>query len=459
MATALLSTMLLPAAHADGWHGSVRSKVQVDNRYTWPAYAFGELWAQAYYDAADSDLHGVVDAVARTTQIDGGNYAKLYQGFVEKGFAAIDGRVRLGRFQRTDNLGFYLVDGGNFTYQAKAAPWAVETYAGRPSRIDHLRSVDGDFVGGFEARGHWQPGLGDAGAWPTLDSLDLRGGYQYFRNSTDPDAAPYYGFVPGNSGVLDPETFLAAAGYASPTAAQVPPKTAGENRLGFAGTVHGMIRKDSKHAYELGLLGTYRTEVNHFENVLAEGRVDVADWLRFRSSWEYYRPREPYLSFREKFYSAWAVGQQTLYQGRFDLMPAAGTTIYAGGLYATRQGDAGSGATFGGSYQVAPPLTVLAEFDYLGLGGENAKSGYGSLIYTANSRLQLRWNGALRYDQRFLYGDNRALGAEAQINYMLRSDILLEFAGSYIWNTRLKDEYLGAVQVVYYFEPFKPKAM
>lgn len=454
----VLLLSILPAARGEGWHGSLRSKVQVDNRYTWPAYFFGELWGQAYYDSAADDLHGTIDAVARTTEVDGGNYAKLYQGFVEKGFAEIDSRVRLGRFQRTDNLGFYLVDGGNYAYLPKEANWNLEVYAGRPSRIDHLRSVDGDFIGGFELYSHWQAGWNLGADWPTLDSIDARGGYQYFRNNLDLDASPYGGF-PVDRGVLDPNTYLAAIGYANATPIANPNRIAGENRLGFASTAVGRLQPDSKHAYELGLLGTFRADVGRFDNVLANGRLDLSDWLRFRTSWEYYRPREPYLSFREKFYSAWAVGEQTLFLGRFDLMPSEGATAYVGGLYATRQGDSGSGATFGGSYRVAPPVAVLAEFDYLTLGPENAKSGYSSVIYTANSRLQLRFNGAVRYEEKLLYGDNRALGAEGQINYMLRNDIILEFAGSYIWNTRLKDEYLGAVQVIYFFEPFKPKAL
>jgi hypothetical protein len=334
----------------------------------------------------------------------------------------------------------------------------VEAYAGRPSRIDHLRSVDGNFVGGFEARTHLAPNLGDDADLPTLETLDFRGGYQYFRNDVERDEDPYYGYG-AVAGALDPGAFLAAAGYANPAANPNNGGVAGENRLGFAGTAAGRVQKSGRHRYEFGALGTYRAELNLFENVLVNGQVDVADWLRLRSSWEYYRPRGPYLSFREKFYSAYAVGEQTLFRGRLDTRPAEGATAYVGGLYATREGDDGSGVDVGGSYRVLPQLAVLAEFDYLALGQEDAKSGYGSLIFTPNSRWQTRFNGAIRYEHKLLYGDNRALGAETELRYMLRSDIILEFAGSYIWNTRLKDEYLGAVQVIYYFESFRPKAL
>lgn len=448
------------AGHAWTWHGSLRTKAQVDNRYTHSAHGFGELWGQLYFDDTDNDLHAAVDAVGRTTEFDGGTYGKLYQGFIDKGFAAIDSRVKLGRFQRTDNLGFYLVDGGTFTFAPKGGNWSVDFYAGRPSRIDHVRSVNGEFVGGFEGRTRLTLGWGDSNS-ASLDTLDLRGGYQHFENGSRQGKAADYPVV--GTPALDPNLLLGGSGlgYAIPN--PPPPSRqnsqSGVDRIGFGATAAGALRLTPKGKYELGLLGTFRADVAQFENVLTTALWDVSDWMRFRGSYEYYRPREPYLTFREKFYSAYALGEQTLARGRVHLTPIDGFTYYLGGMYATRQGDDGYGGDVGGSYALTPSLTVLGEADYLALGPDNATSGYASLIHTPDSRLQLRFNGALRYEEKLLYGDNRAVGAEGEVRYMLRSDIIVNLAGSYIWNTRIRDEYLGAVQVIYYFDPFKPTAM
>jgi hypothetical protein len=457
----LLLCAFAPDGRAWTWHGSLRTKAQVDNRYTHPAHGFGELWGQLYFDDPDNDLHAAVDAVGRTTEFDGGTYGKLYQGYLDQGFASLDSRVKLGRFQRTDNLGFYLVDGGTFTYAPKGAPWSVEAYAGRPSRIDHVRSVNGEFVGGFEGRTRLAPGLGDASSAASLDTLELRGGYQHFENGSTPAKAADYPVA--GTPALDPNALLngSGLGYAIPN--PPPPSRqniqSGVDRLGFGATALGALRLTPKGKYELGVLGTFRADVARFENVLLNTQWDVAEWMRFRGSYEYYRPREPYLTFREKFYSAYALGEQTLARGRVNLTPVDGFTYYLGGMYATRQGDDGYGGDLGGSYALTPGLTVLGEADYLALGPDHATSGYTSLVHTPDSRLQLRFNGALRYEHKLLYGDNRALGAEGELRYMLRKDLILNLAGSYIWNTRIRDEYLGAVQMIYYFDPFKPTGM
>ena len=78
-----------------------------------------------FYDAPEDGLNGAVDFVARTSEFDGGTYGKLYQGFLEKGFAGLGLKAKLGRFERTDNLGFYLVDGGALAYTAEGNAWAV----------------------------------------------------------------------------------------------------------------------------------------------------------------------------------------------------------------------------------------------------------------------------------------------------------------------------------------------
>jgi hypothetical protein len=453
---------MAPATQAWNWHGSLRNKVQVDNRYTHYAKFFDELWGQFYVDDQESDFHAVMDGVARTTEFDGGNYAKLYQGFVEKGISSVYTRVKLGRFERTDNLGFYLVDGGLTTYAPTGAGWAVETYAGRPSRIDHLRSVDGIFVGGFDGRMHFDPKWGDGADPLTLDSLDIRGGYQHFQNDADSAASVQQATVDALG--FDSAALLAAAGF--PNALPAPAATRpaggpehGTDRLGFGATAAGRLGAPEKSGYEFNALATYRFDTQRFENSLVSSQLDLTPKVRLRASYEYFKPLEPYLTFREKFYSAYALGQQTLFRGRINHTPMEGLAWYVGGMRATREGNDGYGADLGGSYAFTPDLTALAEFDYLALGPENATSGYASLIATPNSTLQVRVNTALRYEEKLTYGDNRAVGAEGELRYMIRSDLVLSAAASYVWYTAIRDEYLGAVQFIYYFDNFKPKAL
>jgi hypothetical protein len=446
---------------SDGnWRGSVRTKFQVDNRYTRSPHPFGELWGQFAYAAADR--RGAVDFVGRLgAQPDGGGDGQLYQAFIDQGVSALDSRIKLGRFERTDHLGFYRVDGGSWSYAPRGAAWAVEAYAGRPGRIDHVRSVNGELVGGLEGRARLTLDWSAADDWVSLDTLDLRGGYQHFedhqRSEQDHSTMPTV-----RTKAIQGELLLNDIGIQAAlpdSSLRFRSQASGVERLLFSANAAGRVRVWDKSEYQLGFLGTYRPDQWRFENLLLNGQLDFSRRLRWRSSYEQYQPREPFLSFREKFYSTYALAQQTLFRTRLHYAWAEGVTGFIGGMKATREGSDGYGGDLGGNYAYTPNLIFSGELDYLSLGSENAKSLYASVTETPNSRLQLRFNTALRDEQKLLYGDNRALGAEGELRYMIHNHLILNIAGSYIWNTRLPDEYLGAVQFIYYFDPFKPKTM
>jgi hypothetical protein len=51
-----------------------------------------------------------------------------------------------------------------------------------------------------------------------------------------------------------------------------------------------------------------------------------------------------------------------------------------------------------------------------------------------------------------------ATGVETEVQYMLQNSIILKLTGSYINNTNINNEYLGALQLTYYYDRFKPTA-
>ena len=395
--------------------------MQFDNRYApKEGDVFGESWGQFFYDDADQDLHAGVDFALRGSSRPHDNRQALYQAYLEKGWAGIDSRLKLGRFQRTDNLGFYLLDGATYLYQPKQTPYAVEVYAGRPSRIDHVRTIEGDYLAGFEARAGWRPEWRWENVPVTLDKVDVRGGYQHFEKKDD-----------------------------------------ASERLNFAVNAEGQFYLGAARNYQAALSGTYRLEKSALENIWFWGQADLTDRLRFRTSYEEYRPRDPFPTFRERFYTAYALGEQTLWRGSFHYTPVSRFTYFLGGQQATRgRGDTGYGGQGGASWNdYDNGLQLSGEYDYITLGADRAHSFYLSAGKTLNSRTRIKLNTAIRFEDKQLYGENRALGAEAEFHYMIKNNILMFVTGSYIDNTRIPDEYLGAVQVIYYFDNFKPKTM
>lgn len=443
-------------------------KAQIDNRYTHSALGFGETAGQFYIDAPESALRGAIDFVARTTEMNQGGqggYAQLYQGFLDWGWAEWESRMKLGRFQRTDQLGFYLLDGATWNYLPKNASWSYELYAGRPSRFDHFLSTKGQWIAGMEGQGRWPLDIHLLSGRMTLDTVEIRTGYQHSENAASPLTKtvdyPQVGTSSFNLG-----QFLKGVGlgYTIPhsigSSRFSEQHGTGVDRIGWSTTAVGkwpLIDEGGK--YEVGVAGTFRADRAQLENIVTTAQWDVVEGMRFRGSYEYYQPRQPYFTFREKFYSTYALGEQTLLRTHVHITPTKGFTYYLGGMRATRQGEDGYGADIGGRYAFTPNMSVLAELDELSLGQDHATSGYMSFIHTPYSQLEWRLNGALRYEEKALYGDNRALGAEGELRYLFRYNVVFHLAGSYIWNTRTPDEYLGAVQITYYFDPFRPLAM
>jgi hypothetical protein len=126
---------------------------------------------------------------------------------------------------------------------------------------------------------------------------------------------------------------------------------------------------------------------------------------------------------------------------------------------ANRQiGYEGKGANASLSYQFSPSIVTQGTVDYLELNsGEYATSFYGSLSHAVDSQNRYMINFALRDEQKSLYGKNFAAGAEMQWQTMIKNNWVLEFKGSYIHNSALPNEYLGAVQLTYYFDYFQAK--
>jgi hypothetical protein len=56
-----------------------------------------------------------------------------------------------------------------------------------------------------------------------------------------------------------------------------------------------------------------------------------------------------------------------------------------------------------------------------------------------------------------LYGKNFAAGFEGEWQTMIKNNWILSLKGSYIENSALRSEYLGAMQLTYYFDYFQAK--
>jgi hypothetical protein len=89
--------------------------------------------------------------------------------------------------------------------------------------------------------------------------------------------------------------------------------------------------------------------------------------------------------------------------------------------------------------------------------GEYATSFYASHTHALDSKNRYSVNLAFRDEMKSLYGKNFATGIETEWQTMIKNNWVLSLKGSYINNSQLQNEYLGAVQMTYYFDYFQAK--
>lgn len=436
---------LCSIAQADNWRGSIRSKVQTDNRYDRDGDYTAEAWGDFTYDNKDYALAGRFAGVSRASTDIYGNTFKFYQAYLEKSLDTLPLTLRGGRFEKSDSLGLYLLDGGSGLYQFKHQPISLEVYAGRPLRIDHVRSVSGNWVAGIESNIRTQPLLKIGGNGLFLNNADYRLGMQALQRDYDSalDGVISRQFVNEDFDVVNQQV---PAGNGETT-----------YRLNGSTRLAGHVWANDK-PFELLVQGSYAMDKNRFENVMLESWWDALKNVRIRNYFEAYRPKDPFVTFRDRFYAAYALGQQEVWRGSVEHRYSDKTRYSVGVQYADRdQGYNGYGIQSAINHTLMPGLNLNGQFDYLELSdGESAASVYLSGSQAVNEKLRVGLNLAWRLEDKLLYGENMASGVETEMQYMLQNSIVLKLSGSYINNTNINNEYLGALQLTYYYDRFKP---
>ncbi len=411
--------MLLPIGNAYSawnWSGTLRAKVQADNRYTRyidEAQVFGEIWGS--FEAFDNDSWRTsLDFVTRQS----GEYGfegDIYQLLVEKQLKDWNTTLQAGRFQRSDSLGFYSLDGASVFYRMPEYGLTFNVYGGRPTRQEDVRTVKGNWLYGIELMSNQQ--INWDNAILPINTWLFRFGFQQFNDE-----------------------------YTS-------------TRLSMGNTIEGQFQQNYLYAYELSFMATLETNTGVFEEVYASLLLDVTEVSRIRVDYSLYEPKSPYPTFREQFYSDYYQGRQDLLRISFNQELTDTFSYHLGGKRATRQAgaDIGYGADIGVSTTYFLDWVLAADFDMLKFGDSSTYNLYFGAEYALSVKSLLILNLAYSLDTSPLYGENKAAGTELKYRYKLFSDIFLDLAGSYIVNSRLNDEYRVGLQATWYFDNFQPK--
>lgn len=497
------STNVLASDQNDSWRGSLRTKLQTDNRYNMEDGDYtGEAWGTLIYNNPNQKLNAQFSAVSRLSSDIYRDKQQLYQAYAEKRFEFLPVTLRGGRFEKSDNLGLYLVDGATAKYQF-SNPLSVEIYGGRPLQVDHVQSLRGNLVGGIESTLNLSPNFSTS--WFKVEKTDFRVGMQVVqRNETflqdviqptlpvtitktpetiaeeivQPASNPENSLLtPVFNESLVNDNFDAIETTQPIEATTVENQPATNANFDVLGMPTQTLKKRSLTTYrynaathltgnllnekpfEIYVKGSYASEKSRLENVFVDAWWDVFKNVRLRNYYEAYRPTQPYVTFRDRFYSAYALGEQEIWRGSVEHRFSSDLRYSAGVQVANRKtGYNGYGANASVSYQFKPNITWQGTVDYLELNsGEYATSFYASHTHALDSKNRYSVNLAFRDEQKSLYGKNLATGIETEWQTMIKNNWVVALKASYINNSQLTNEYLGSMQLTYYFDYFQAK--
>jgi len=394
-------SMLLAVVYGgQGWAamvGRFDSRMQVDNRYFDDELMLEQRGEVTLNNRPQGIRMGLSFALR---QRDDRGAARLNRLFAEKRFPSAGTMLTLGRTERSDSLGFYTLDGVMLDWSGEQL--GLHLYAGIPSRIDDYRSIEGEMLHGIEL--HFRPS--DSNRFLRQARL----GWQYYRDETSSD------------------------------------------RLSWGMTARTRSQVDCLFA------GVYVLEEARLEDVSVQARRDAGKNGTWQLSWQIHRPRRPWLTFRERYYSLYALGRQSVVRGDFHYRLSKGVEWSMGGRHVAReQGDAGYGLTAGVELSADSGWRRELQFTLLRLGDDTTGGAWFQLGKPVSSRNRITLRTALQYQDKALYGVDRSAGVELDMERMVRADLYFSLFASYLRNSRLDDEYRAGVRLTWYLDKYKPE--
>jgi len=398
-----LASILLVAAHsgqvcsAAAAVGRFDSRIQVDNRYLDDELILEQRGEITLNDEPRGVRMGLSFALR---QRDESGEVRLDRLFAERRFPSSGARLTVGRTERSDSLGFYTLDGMQLDWSAGRL--GLHLYAGVPARIEDYRSIEGEGLYGIELQ------LRPADPGGFLHRARL--GWQHHRDGT------------------------------------------GSDRL--SGGMTGRTR----NRVEYLLSGVYVLQEARLEEASGKIRGEPGKKTGWSISGQIYRPRRPWLTFRERYYALYAAGRQSVVQGSFYFRPRRTAEWSLGGRHVSReQGDSGYGLSGGIRLRGDSGWRRELLFNWLRLGDEVTAGAWFQLEKPLGSRSRMSLCTALQYRDKALYGVDRSSGVELDLERMIRADLYLSLFAAYLWDSRLDDEYRAGARLSWYLDEYRPE--
>ena len=360
------------------------------------------------YHNLESELHGALSF--SLFHLEAKDETSLGQLYLEKHFSNNQSVFTLGRMQRSDASGFYILDGVLVKQSNDSA--SLTMYSGKPSRIEHFRSIEGKAIYGVDLR--------SAFSLFSYYKIDSNIGWQHLEQSESFDRFN-----------------IQARGLQQ------------EASITFFPT-------------DFSFSGSYLPSEDLWEsvhiNALRDFSLQENASIRLRLNYQIYVPSEEETSFKDRFYFLYARGYQSQFKtGVQFISNDAYTCSLSGRKVVNEWGGDGYGVVSNFEYRSIRGWQWTTQFDRLILPGEYMNSLYVETQKTLSSMTRGRFSGVFQQQHKQISGDNQGKGIEIHLERRIRFKAMLNafwlaLEGNYINNTRLEDEYRIALRLNYRFD-------
>ena len=314
----------------------------------------------------------------------------------------------IGRFNRSDLLGFYTLDG--IVANTSRKNWGVSVHAGKPLQIEDYNVIDADKIFG----------------------IDINHQNYQIKNSVIKNISSHIGWQQIAQGLK-------------------------QNYIHWGFTATDEIKPKQTEQIKLFFNGSYLVENKIAESINAGLQLYSKESGLTRLAYTSWNPKQAVLTFKERFYSVYANGRQTDLQADYFYDHRWNQQYYIRARKVWREfGNNGYGATAGFEQKARSKNNpgVQIQLDTLVLQQDIIHSLFLGMNKDLSSTLRGHLNTALQYKKVDAVQNNRLVALEAVAEQMLKSNLFVDLNARYIYNENIKNEYRIGFRLSYRFDGY-----
>ncbi|MDH3973065.1 MAG: hypothetical protein OEV42_02190 [Deltaproteobacteria bacterium] len=384
--------LLLPFPLYGGVEGRLEALIEADNRYN-KDLTYIEGWGDLLIKKREqASTYGLTFS---STYREEEWHGEIYQFYGERELKELSLLIKGGRFERSDQSGYYAIDGVYLKKGTGALSFSF--YGGKLLRVESDKQLSAGSTGGMELTFR---GDKAAKASPFFINLFVEMGYQQIYDEDKLSRLTW--------------------GLAKASAAEM-------KETGF---------------WEFQTGGDFIMEDGTIETMSTAFGIKLLEKSFVRIAYNIYEPGDKDFSLRDRFYRLYAKGKEEVISGELFYFPMKRLDLYVTGKEVNHHmGQKGYGTRAGAMLRTKKGIDLNLEADYLYLDKEKAHTIFLSSKSSIDAKTKMKLTAIYQILDKRTTGENKGYGMDIAIDRMIDSDLFFSLYGMNIINSDYDDEY------------------